>query len=343
MAGMDGTTERSINNPHDAAFKSAFRKKELAVSLFRNYLPEKIARAIDFDHLEIDSGSYVDEKLRDRHSDIVYRTRIKRNGLEAILYLLFEHQSTPDPRIVFRLLCYMINIWKAYEDQHPDEKKLPIILPVVLYHGKRRWDAHMRMAEMIHGPEDFSMFIPEFTYQLYDLGLYEDDALVSSTGRPELRVVLYQFKHITDKDLSLLMGKLMDLMRETRESPLFLEILEWALRYAYHARNDKEEDFKRIVDTETERIGDPNVRRAAMTIAEQIEQRGRLKGLEEGRTALIVKQIRRRFGELPVVIEHRLHQSNLDLLDKFGEAIFDFKDLNDAEKWWDEHGNQGNA
>ena len=80
-----------------------------------------------------------------------------------------------------------------------------------------------------------------------------------------------------------------------------------------------------------------------MTLAEQIEQRGRLKGLEEGRSALIAKLIRKRFGDLSPEIEHRLHQSNLDLLDKFGEAIFDFKDLNDAEKWWDEHGNKGNA
>ena len=339
MTGNDDTTGPSINNPHDAAFKSAFRKKELAVSFFRNYLPEKIAGLIDFDHLVIDSGSYVDEKLRDRHSDIVYRTRIKSNGLEAILYLLFEHQSAPDPRMVFRLLCYMINIWKAYEDQHPNEKKLPIILPVVLYHGKRRWDAPMRMTEMINGPEDFSMFMPDFTYQLHDLGLYEDDALVSPAGRPELRVVLYQFKHITDKDLSILMRKLMDLVRETRESPMFLEILEWALRYAYHARNDAEEDFKRIIDRETDRIGDPNVRRAAMTLAEKIEQRG----MEKGRTALILKLLRKRFGNIPPGIEHRLEHSGTDLLDRFGESIFDFKDPQDAQRWWEEHGKGGHA
>ena len=80
-----------------------------------------------------------------------------------------------------------------------------------------------------------------------------------------------------------------------------------------------------------------------MTLAEKIEQRGRLKGLEEGRTALIVKQIRRRFGELPPVIEHRLRQSDLDMLDKFGESLLDFKDLQDAEKWWDEHGKEGHA
>jgi hypothetical protein len=34
--------EPEKHNPHDAAFKSAFQKKELAVSFFRTYLPADI-------------------------------------------------------------------------------------------------------------------------------------------------------------------------------------------------------------------------------------------------------------------------------------------------------------
>jgi predicted transposase YdaD len=54
----------------------------------------------------------VDETHRDRHSDIVYRT--KTRGQVAFLYILFEHQSTPDFWMIFRLLCYMTNLWREY-------------------------------------------------------------------------------------------------------------------------------------------------------------------------------------------------------------------------------------
>ncbi|MGE0082881.1 MAG: Rpn family recombination-promoting nuclease/putative transposase [Desulfococcaceae bacterium] len=77
MNDLQTIFEQSVNNPHDAAFKSAFQKKDVAVSFFQNYLPEEIRRHTDFDSLEITDRSYVDEKLRDRHSDIVYRTKIK--------------------------------------------------------------------------------------------------------------------------------------------------------------------------------------------------------------------------------------------------------------------------
>jgi hypothetical protein len=77
--------KESINNPHDAAFKSAFKKQELARNFFENYLPKKILRHIDLDCLEIVDNSYVDEKLKEKYSDIVYKTRIK--GKPAFLYI----------------------------------------------------------------------------------------------------------------------------------------------------------------------------------------------------------------------------------------------------------------
>jgi hypothetical protein len=33
--------------------------------------------------------------------------------------------------------------------------------------------------------------------------------------------------------------------------------------------------------------------------------------------------------------------SNIEVLDKFGEDILDFKDLKEAEKWWEAHGKEG--
>ena len=141
-----GKKEQTVNNPHDAVFRSSFRDLEVAENFFRYCLPEKLRKHIDFKTLEITDGTYVDEKLKDRHSDIVYKIKIQ--GFPAFLYFLFEHQSKPDPMMLFRLVCYAVNLLKEYVDQHPKTRILPIVMPLVLYHGKEKWTCPMHFREM---------------------------------------------------------------------------------------------------------------------------------------------------------------------------------------------------
>ncbi|MCP4347103.1 MAG: Rpn family recombination-promoting nuclease/putative transposase [Desulfobacterales bacterium] len=165
-------TEFEIYNPHDAAFKSAFQKKYLVRNLIRSYLPADITKHIDFRHLALVNKSYVDEKLREKHSDIVYRTKLR--GMTALLYFLFEHQSSSDQIMSFRTLSYENNIWKEYLDQNPEKKKLPVIIPVVLYNGKTKWTAPLNFKEIIEGGDMFSEYLPDFRYELIDLSRYDD-------------------------------------------------------------------------------------------------------------------------------------------------------------------------
>ena len=345
MSGISDEFEKSVSNPHDAAFKSAFRNRELAQAFFEAYLPAKIVRHIDFSVLETDNKSYVDEFFRDSHSDIVYRTRLRDRA--AFLYLLFEHQSTPDHRMPFRLLCYMVNLWKDYEAQHPGTKHLPVIFPAVLYHGRRKWNAPLSFGDMIKGNNrDFRKFIPNFTYQLYDLSEYGDELLMPG-NHMALAVVLYLFKHIFDKNSENVLRQATDLFVRIEDRTIFSEFIEWALTYFLHARNEDPEDIITLISRESERVGDERIRRAAMTAAEKLRQKGmeqgkllgieqgKLIGAEEGEKKALLKMLRRRFGSVPPVLEQKLRKSGTDVLDRFGEAIFDFKDLKDAEKWWE--------
>ncbi len=134
-------TEKPVYNPHDEAFKLAFRKLLLAISFFRNYLPGKIVKHIDFKKLEITNQSFVDEKLREKHSDIVYKTISK--GRPCFLYIIFEHQSTPEYWMAYRLFGYIDSLWKEFRDQNPKAKNLPVVFTLVLYHGKKEWDSPM--------------------------------------------------------------------------------------------------------------------------------------------------------------------------------------------------------
>ncbi len=63
-----------------------------------------------------------------------------------------------------------------------------------------------------------------------------------------------------------------------------------------------------------------------MTVADQLKQ--------EGASGMLVKMINRRFGKVSPMLKQKLINSDLDLLDQFGESIFDFENLEDAEAWW---------
>ena len=337
MSRISKIFEKWIGSVHDAAFKAAFQKRELAKRFFQIAFPEKIVRQIDFRYLKLANRSYVDEKLKDKHSDIVYQTKIR--GKTAFLYLLFEHQSKPDFWMIFRLLCYMTNLWREFIDQNPKTKELPVILPAVLYHGKQSWNCPRSLAEIMETGEGLEQYIPQFTYDLFDLRDYEDERLLLGDAMA-LGVVLYLMKHIFDEDFGEHIESAIEYLGKIHSQETQMEFLEWMLRYAYHARED---DLGENIDRGLNALGDDNARRVAMTIAERLRQEGFQKGMDFGQSQLILKQLKKRFGSLSPALERKLNESGVDVLDRFGESIFDFESLEDAEKWWDDLDKGGNA
>lgn len=340
MKSSDDEFDSFVNNPHDAVFRAAFRKKEVAGAFFRHWLPENIRKHMNFDTLEITDATYVDEKLRDKHSDIVYKAKMKRRTV--FLYLLFEHQSSPDPVMVFRVLCYMVNLWKEYRDQHPKTKKLPMIVPLVLYHGKRKWKAPVQFREMIRGyHKNFSVYIPDFSFQLFNLADYPDEMLVLGDCL-ELGAMLLLFRHIFDKDFGVHLERVMKTVARIRDPQISLEFLELALRYVYNARNDGQEISRRQIEQGIACFDSEKAKETAMTIAERIKRTGEKIGEKRGKKigvySVYDRMLRRRFGGLTPVLERKLTEADTDILFRFGDAILDFRDLNEAEQWWEKQG-----
>jgi predicted transposase/invertase (TIGR01784 family) len=83
-----------IPNPHDLMFKAAFGQAEHARGALRAIVPAALAEALDWSTLTLQPGSFVDAALHHQHTDLLY-TATWRDGGDALVYLLFEHQSAP--------------------------------------------------------------------------------------------------------------------------------------------------------------------------------------------------------------------------------------------------------
>jgi predicted transposase/invertase (TIGR01784 family) len=94
-----------MSNPHDKFFKAVFSVVEHARSELASILPASIVRAIDWGTLALLSGEHTDLTAESMESDLLFKAQL--DGHDALLYLLFEHQSTTDRTMPFRLLRYM--------------------------------------------------------------------------------------------------------------------------------------------------------------------------------------------------------------------------------------------
>ena len=90
------------------------------------------------------TSSFVNKIFENREADIVYKYKNKN------IFFLIEHQTKIDYSMPYRILEYEIEIMKSAIDIKKvknKEYKLPLVIPIVLYTGKKRWDAKRYLEE----------------------------------------------------------------------------------------------------------------------------------------------------------------------------------------------------
>jgi hypothetical protein len=166
-------------NVHDALFKATFSQVEHAAGELRHILPPAIVAHLDLGTLALSPGSYVDEALKERSSDLLFSVQL--GGRKALVYLLFEHQSRVDEQMAFRLLRYEVRIWEGFCKQNPSAKRLPPILPLVLHHSTKGWTAPTAFEDVLDVDDDLRVmvgdYVPRFRFLLDDISDASDDSL----------------------------------------------------------------------------------------------------------------------------------------------------------------------
>ena len=110
--------------PHDKLFKAIYSHPENAAAHFETFLPSTIVNALDLTAAELVPGTFVDDSLPGRRTDLLYRIP-RRNApgegdRDVLLYVVFEHQSTVDRMMAFRMYRYVARIWERWLAEHPD-------------------------------------------------------------------------------------------------------------------------------------------------------------------------------------------------------------------------------
>jgi hypothetical protein len=158
---------------HDPFSVKQFARVDNARSLFQNYLPRAFIASARWNTLELVRARYIDGELRSHYPDLLYKVEIE--GQFAFIYVLFEHKSYVAPLAPWQLLRQKVHIWHDWlsQPENANATRLPLILPLVLYHGERGWSAPRNFAELIEIPSalktELAPHIPAFDHLFVDL------------------------------------------------------------------------------------------------------------------------------------------------------------------------------
>lgn len=320
-----------VHEPHDALFKDTFTNLQNAADELRVVLPPALATALDWSSLTLESGSFVEAALNKRFSDLLFSIDLAGDlagddDRKVFLYLLFEHQSTPDELISFRLLRYEVDIWDRYLQEHEDARRLPAIIPLVLYHGERTWQVPRNFVDLIalEGPARTAAlrYLPAFEYVLDNLTATPDALLKQRPMNAESRMVLGALKRGPRGDW---WGFLLEWPEVLEEVLGGLDGLSKFAKVLLYLMEQGKASTKQIDDVLKEHVMSESIEKGFVSTADQLRQQGYSRGYDTGQAeksrAILRKQLARRFGPLSAEVETRIARAEPAQLDHWIEEF----------------------
>jgi predicted transposase/invertase (TIGR01784 family) len=249
---------------------------EVARDFFAIHLPEKLKATCDLSTLRISETSYV-EDYQEHLSDILYQVNMEEGS--GYLYVLIEHISEATGLIPFQVLKYQVSILQQHLSQQlksqRKQEKLPIVIPVLFYRGKKSPYPHSTDVMDCFCNPDLAREVFLRPLTLVDLSTIPDDVL--KTHRSVALLELIQ-KHIHTRDL---VYKLQGWTKHDRlHRQTSLHAFEMMIKYMWSAgRYVEAPEFIRIIehtDIEREYI------ETMQTAAQQLRAEGMEAGMEAG-------------------------------------------------------------
>lgn len=205
------------------------------------------------------------------------------------------------------------------------------MLPLVVYHGRQRWQVARDFAALFELPAVLQPYLAQFQYHLADLSAYSEAEIKARLERAViLQIGLLSLKYIYAEDVGVQLEKIIRLAFELLDQPTALDYVRTVLRYMAAGTDKLSEEELRTIVLKVIEEGDELM----PTLAEQWIQQGEALGLEKGREAAL--NVLRRFPatRFGVALDHFdavLQPLDLAALTALSEAAFEVESLAEFE------------
>jgi len=235
---------KKTTGAHDHTCKFFLSDVDIAVGILKNCLPIHIAKEMDFSTMKLANTSFVDSKLNQYFSDIIYEVQFRRSPV--LVDLLFDHKSKEEKFMGMQFLKYKVRIWEYYLKQNKHTSYLPPIIPIVIYHGKTKWRVDPQFKSLFYDTNGIEEFLPDFKFIVYDIPRIPERNI---KGDIETMVFLKMFRNVFNPEVQTeRIPEILGLLNRIQDKTRMTELLETILRFLLSSvPNLKIDNLKQIV------------------------------------------------------------------------------------------------
>ena len=263
------TQKGTPSTPHDAVFKQFLSHPECARDFIDIHLPASLRQLCNLQTLKLESGSFIEADLRASYSDVLWS--VKTTDGDGYIYVVIEHQSTPDAHMAFRLMRYAVAAMQKHLDA--GHQQLPLVVPMLFYHGaKSPYPYSLCWLDEFANPK-LARQLYAAAFPLVDITVIPDDEIVQHRRMALLELIQ---KHIRQRDLMGLVEQIVSLLLTGLANDTQIKTL-----FNYILRTGDAPRFSEFIHGVAERS--PQHKEHLMTIADRLHEAGFQKGWLEGK------------------------------------------------------------
>ncbi|WP_192484805.1 MULTISPECIES: Rpn family recombination-promoting nuclease/putative transposase [Cysteiniphilum] len=257
---------------HDGVFKDLISNRDFAISFLQNYMPAELTSLIDWDSVILESANVehirqqqkANKKTKEQ-SDLTFLFKFK-DGKNGAVFVHIESQTGDDGTIVIRTRHYQTSYLLDYIKRHKTTKDLPLVVSIIYYANQKPFSHSLNINDYFANKVLAQKYA--FTTQFVDLNRYSDEEILEHGFIAGFELIL---KAIREKNID---GKLGIAINQIEAYDHFARqvLIRYMSQYS-----DMETDafYDRIIDSKPDLKGD------VMTVAQQWEKQGELKGKQE--------------------------------------------------------------
>ena len=310
-------TSSIIHHPHDHAFKSAMVDIRVAREFFELHLPEHIKPLVNLKILDLQPCTFVDEQLKPSATDLLYRTEFNLMPAQpGYLYLLAEQQTNPDRWLPLRLLKYLCRALERHRAQHPKDKELPLIVPLIFYTGREAYSYSTDFFNLFGDHQELARKLLLGTYHLVPLHDIPDEDIYQHKWVGLLELLMKQVHY---RDTLILLEQATTLMQSLLTESGTDNYITSMLYYLLDQGEVK--NVAKLYELIRKKLP-KNMETTIMTFKEHCKQ--------QGEATIILEMLKHRFGSISSQDQDRIYNADPHTLLQWSRKLFDAKTLQDV-------------
>ena len=120
---------KKVHQYHDKIFKEILDDKIEFINFMKKYTPYQLKES----EVEKYNRKFITSHFTVKEADIIYKVKGKN------VFVIIKHQSKMDFTMPERMLEYCVELMRTAIKNRKEDESYPLICPIVLYTGKKRW------------------------------------------------------------------------------------------------------------------------------------------------------------------------------------------------------------